>query len=117
MDAGLTVYNRAVDFPDLICEITLPLVITIALTGWGAIFTANKRMEELGKRFDDAQASWNRRFDEAHVSWHKRFDDAQASWNRRFDEVMAILHRIESKIHDHNERIAILEERTSPLHR
>ncbi|HXF25625.1 MAG TPA: hypothetical protein VN610_00035 [Bryobacteraceae bacterium] len=94
------------DFSKPVFEITLPLVITIALTGWGAIFTANKRMEELGKRFDDAQVSWN-----------KRFDEGQVSWNRRFDEVMAALRRIESKLDDHAQRIAVLEERTSPLHR
>ncbi len=40
---------------------------------------------------------------------NRRFDDV----NRRIDEVIGLLDRIETKLDNHNERIARLEERTS----
>ena len=35
--------------------------------------------------------------------------------NRRFDAIEKCLERIEAKLDDHHQRIAVLEERTSPL--
>lgn len=46
----------------------------------------------------------------------KRFDDLRTDMNRQFEEVRRRLERIETKLESHNERIARLEERTSPLH-
>ena len=47
----------------------------------------------------------------------KRIDDLRDSMNKRFDAVERHLERIESLLTDHDRRITVLEERTSPLHR
>jgi len=47
----------------------------------------------------------------------KRIDDLRDSMNERFDAVERLLERIESLLTDHDRRITVLEERTSPLHR
>lgn len=47
----------------------------------------------------------------------KRIDDLRDSMNKRFDAVERRLERIESLLTDHDRRITVLEERTSPLHR
>ena len=47
----------------------------------------------------------------------KRIDDLRDSMNKRFDAVDRRLERIESLLTDHDRRITVLEERTSPLHR
>lgn len=49
-------------------------------------------------------AAWNN---------NKRFDDV----NRRLDGIEARLVRIESKLDEHGTRIAVLEDRSSPLRR
>ena len=47
----------------------------------------------------------------------KRIDDLRDSINRRFDAVERRLERIENLVADHDRRLSVLEERTSPLHR
>jgi hypothetical protein len=47
----------------------------------------------------------------------KRIDDLRDSMNKRFDAVERRLERIESLLTNHDRRITVLEERTSPLHR
>ena len=47
----------------------------------------------------------------------KRIDDLRDSMNKRFDAVERRLERIENLLTDHDRRITVLEERTSPLHR
>ena len=46
---------------------------------------------------------------------NKRIDDLRADMNRRFDAIEKRLERIEAKLDDPHQRIAVLEERTSPL--
>jgi hypothetical protein len=48
------------------------------------------------------------------ICW--RIDDLRDWMNKRFDGVEGRLERIESLLTDHDRRITILEERTSPLH-
>jgi hypothetical protein len=45
----------------------------------------------------------------------KRIDDLRDSMNKRFDAVDRRLERIENLLTDHDRRITVLEERTSPL--
>lgn len=47
----------------------------------------------------------------------KRIDDLRDSMNKRFDAVDRRLERIENLLTDHDRRITVLEERTSPIHR
>ena len=47
----------------------------------------------------------------------KRIDELRDSMNHRFDAVERRLERIENLLTDHDRRITVLEERTSPLHR
>jgi hypothetical protein len=46
----------------------------------------------------------------------KRIDDLRDWMNKRFDAVERLLERIENLLTDHDRRITVLEERTSPLH-
>jgi len=47
----------------------------------------------------------------------KRIDDLRDSMNKRLDAIERRLERIENLLTDHDRRITVLEERTSPLHR
>lgn len=53
------------------------------------------------------------------ATWYqgKRLDDLRDSINRRLDSIERRLERIESKLEEHGKRVAVLEERTSPLRR
>jgi hypothetical protein len=53
------------------------------------------------------------------ATWYqsKRIDDLRDAMNRRFDAIERRLERIENLLSDHDRRISVLEERTSPLHR
>jgi hypothetical protein len=44
----------------------------------------------------------------------KRIDDLRDSMNKRLDAIERRLERIENLLTDHNRRITVLEERTSP---
>jgi len=83
-------------------QVALPIMITFIAAAW-----LN------GKRLDDLRTDMNRRFDEARSDVNRRFDDV----NRRFDEIIKRLDRIETFLTDHDQRIARLEERTSPVRR
>jgi hypothetical protein len=47
----------------------------------------------------------------------KRIDDLRESLNKRFDAIERRLERIENLLTDHDRRITVVEERTSPLRR
>ena len=81
-------------------QVALPIVVTLIL----AIFVQNKRLDEMSKRFDD-------RLDEM----SKRFEDRFDAMDRRIDEIVRRLERIETKLDNHESRIAVLEDRTSRL--
>jgi hypothetical protein len=76
-------------------QVTLPLMCTFVATVWVAQWAQNKRFDDLNKRFDDLRADL-------------------AAFRA---EVSARLTRIENKLDDHGTRIAVLEDRTSPLAR
>ena len=72
-------------------QVALPIVITFAIATW----YQSKRIDDLGKRIDDLR-----------------------DWvNQRFDVVDRRLERIENLLADHDRRITVLEERTSPVRR
>ncbi len=73
-------------------QIALPIVITLIVAAWNN----NKRFDDMNRRFDDM----NHRFDAV---------------DKRFDRIEDRLERIETKLDDDSKRIAVLEERTSPL--
>jgi hypothetical protein len=47
----------------------------------------------------------------------KRIDDPRDSINKRLEAIESRLQRIENLLSDHDRRITVLEERTSPLRR
>ena len=71
-------------------QVALPIIATMIVSVWAAVFTNNKRLEELGKRFDDGLAAVNRRLDD----FAARFGDFAA----RLDEFAARLGRIEERL-------------------
>jgi len=77
-------------------QVALPLMVTILIAAFTAVWSSNKRIEALSHRLDDT----NRRLDDV----DRRFGDV----DRRFDEVMRVLMSI-----DH--RLTVLEERGFPL--
>jgi hypothetical protein len=72
-------------------QVALPIIITFAIATWFQ-----------SKRIDDLRDSLNRRMD---------------AIDRRLDAIERRLERIENLLTDHDRRITVLEERTSPLHR
>jgi hypothetical protein len=72
-------------------QVAPPIIITFAI----ATLFQSKRMDDLSKRIVDVRDSMN----------------------QRFDAVERRLERIENLLTDHDRRITVLEERTSPLHR
>ena len=72
-------------------QVALPIIITFAIATWFQ-----------SKRIDDLRDSLNRRMD---------------AIDRRLDAIERRLDRIENLLTDHDRRITVLEERTSPLHR
>ena len=73
-------------------QVALPIIITIAI----AAFMNNRAFDGIYKSFDGV---------------YKALDAV----NHRLDDIVARLGRIEVKLEDHADRIAGLEERTSPL--
>ncbi|MDQ6699385.1 MAG: hemolysin XhlA family protein [Acidobacteriota bacterium] len=65
----------------------MPIVITLIV----AAGNNNKRFDDMNRRFDGVE--------------------------KRLDRIEDRLERIETKLDDHGKRIAVLEERTSPLRR
>lgn len=53
------------------------------------------------------------------ASWmnNKRFDDLRSDMNRRFDEIIKRLDGIDEILTNHEKRVIVLEERTSPIGR
>jgi len=125
---------------------TLPLMITILVAVGGAIVAGwisnanlSKRVDDTNKRIDDVHTSLSKRDDDLNTSLSKRIDDVHISLSgridgfnvslsgrmddlntnlsKRLDDIIARLGRIEMKLDDHQDRIARLEERTSPLRR
>jgi len=76
-------------------QVALPIIITFAIATWYQ-----------SKRIDDLRDSLN-----------GRIDELRDSMDRRFDAVERRLERIENLLSDHAQRITVLEERTSPIHR
>jgi len=76
-------------------QVALPIIVTFAIATWFQ-----------SKRIDDLRDSLGRRIDEL-----------RDSMNHRFDVVERRLERIEGLLSEHDRRITVLEERTSPLHR
>jgi hypothetical protein len=72
-------------------QVALPIIITFAIATWFQ-----------SKRIDDLRDSLNRRID---------------GLDNRLDAIDRRLERIENLFTDHDRRITVLEERTSPLHR
>jgi len=72
-------------------QVALPIIITFAIATWFQ-----------SKRIDDLRDSLNRRID---------------GLGNRLDAIDRRLERIENLLTDHDRRITVLEERTSPLHR
>jgi hypothetical protein len=95
--------------------IPLPIMVTLVVTVWAAQWPQNKRVEDLNKHIDDLNKALSNRIDDMNKSLNARIDDLRSDVNRRFDEVMHRLDLIESKLEDHDDRIARVEERTSPL--
>lgn len=92
---------------------TLPLMVTILVAvgaataaGWISNSNLSKRLDDLSKRIDDTNSSLS-----------KRLDETNSNLSKRLDDIIVRLGRIEVKLDDHQERIARLEERTSPIHR
>ena len=85
---------------------TLPLMVTIFVAVGGATAAGWISNTNLSKRIDDVNSSLG-----------KRIEDLNSSLGNRLDEVIVRLDRIETKLDNHHERIARLEERTSPIHR
>jgi hypothetical protein len=79
-------------------QVALPLMVTLTIAAW----LNSKGIDGLGKRIDDLRSEMNRRFEDV---------------NRRFDEVNRRFDRIDDLLHEHDQRIVRLEERTSPLTR
>ena len=79
-------------------QVALPLMVTLSIAAWWN----NQRVDDLRADLKDLKSDLNRRFEEI----SRRFEEM----NRRFD-------RLEVLLTDHSERIAKLEERTSPLTR
>jgi len=77
-------------------QVALPLMITILIAAFSAVWSSNKRIDELSRRLDDT----NRRID----ALERRFEIVDA----RCDEVMKVLMSI-----DH--RLTILAQRSWPL--
>ncbi len=88
-------------------QVALPILIGFITIGWWQ----NKRLDEMGRRFDDRIDAAAKRTDEGLASMSKRLDDM----NRRLDDMTRRLDRIEGKLDNHADRIARLEERTSPV--
>ena len=77
---------------------TLPLMVTIVVTVFGASLAGRASNKNLAQRVDDLRDSMNHRFDAV---------------DRRFEEVNRRLERIEQKLDNHEGRLVALEERTS----
>ena len=69
-------------------QVTIPMMATLIAGVWAMISTNNRRI-----------------------------DDLNANFNRRLDAVAAPLGRIEDLLRNHDEPLARLEERTSPISR
>jgi hypothetical protein len=74
---------------------TLPLMVTILVTVFGASLAGCASNKNLGQRVDDLRDNVSRRLDEV---------------GRRLD-------RIEQKLESYDSRLATVEERTSPFRR
>ena len=72
-------------------QVALPIIVTFAI----ATLYQSKRINDLSKRIDDLRETMN----------------------FRFDAVELRLERIENLVAEHDRRISVFEERTSPLHR
>jgi tetrahydromethanopterin S-methyltransferase subunit G len=101
-------------------QVALPILIGFVTIGWWQ----NKRLDEMGRRFDDRldemskrfdgrSGEMSKRFDDRFVEMTRRFDDRFVEMTRRFDNIDKRLERIELKIENHGDRITRLEERTS----
>jgi hypothetical protein len=90
-------YNKTVQWwQQPFFQVALPIIIAFAI----ATLFQSRRIGDLGKRLDDMG---------------KRIDDLRDSLNRRLDAIEVRLSRIEELLFDHDRRIMLLEERTSPL--
>ncbi|MGI8741761.1 MAG: hypothetical protein ACR2NN_04160 [Bryobacteraceae bacterium] len=105
-------------------QITLPLMTTGLLAMLGTMTTiivtasgANKRIDDLGKRIDDLGNGMGARIDDLGSGMGARIDDLRSDMNRQFGVVNSRLQRIEDKLDSHENRIVLLEERTSPIQR
>lgn len=89
--------NSALQSPFV--QIALPIIVTLAI----AAFVNNKAFDGVHKGFDGIYKALD--------GVYKAIDGT----NRRLDDIVARLGRIEVKLEDHADRIARLEERTSPI--
>jgi len=76
-------------------QVTIPIVLAMAATVWALISTNNRRLDDIRSDLRDLRTDMNLRFGEV---------------NRRLDQIDATL-RI------HGEKIATLDERSSPFSR
>ncbi len=79
-----------------VSQVTLPSVLAIGIAAW----LNNRRIDDVSKRFDDV----NRRFDDV----NRRIDDLRS-------ELLPILRELQAITKDHEKRITVPEERTSPV--
>lgn len=70
-------------------QVALPLMLTILIASFTAVWSSNKRMEELSRRLDDT--------------------------NRRMDRVESMLQDVLKALMTIDHRLTVLEERSFPL--
>ncbi len=81
-------------------QVALPIMVTFAIATWYQ-----------SKRVDDLRLDMSKRMDDLRSDMIGRFDEV----NRRFDRLDESLKEIRNLLATHDQRIARLEERTSPV--
>lgn len=76
-----------------VVQVTLPIVLAIGIAAW----LNNRRIDDLNRRIDDLRADLNRRIDDLR------------------NELLPILRELQAIAKNHEKRISVLEERSSPI--
>jgi chromosome segregation ATPase len=84
-------------------QVALPLIVTILIAAFTAVWFSNKRIEEVSRRIDDI----NRRIDDT----NHRIDER----NRRIDRLESGIQDIKAILMSMDHRLTVLEERGAPL--
>jgi hypothetical protein len=71
-------------------QVALPLMVTILIAAFTAVWSSNKRIEEISRLLDDT----NRRFDRLGDGTSQRFDHLESSINQRLDRLESSIQEI-----------------------